>query len=107
MSDEDIRKLRAGLSSEPEWMRTCFEIALYTGCRFSECEIPMENIDLTTGTIRLRDASEARMIQEVFHSATSGLRELAKRLKESGRRVTCELSRDKWAHQLLLQGPRC
>lgn len=70
LSDAEIATLRAAIKSHivrhgkkmpdgDEWMRVAFEIALYTGCRFSECSIPVDCIDLDAGTLRIRDAKRA------------------------------------------------
>src|SRR5579872_5991144 len=40
MSDEEIRGIREALKSEPEWMRTAFDISLHTGCRLRETRLP-------------------------------------------------------------------
>ena len=34
-------------------MRTCFEIAIYTGCRVSDTNMPLRDIDLEAKTITL------------------------------------------------------
>lgn len=56
LSDEEIQTLRTYLKDQPEWMQVCFEISLYTGCRFNECAVQKEDIDLESGTLRLRDS---------------------------------------------------
>ncbi len=97
LTDADIAKIRARLASEPEWMRTCFEIALYTGCRFSECSIPMENIDLDGGTIRLRDAKRKEDDPRKYFTVPihTKLRVILSNLKRQGGVRTCNLSSDK------------
>lgn len=97
LTDKQIADIRAKLVGELEWMRTCFEIALYTGCRFSECSIPMENIDLTAGTIRLRDAKRSENDPRKYFTVPihASLRPTLERLAASGTTRTCELSADK------------
>jgi len=53
MTDEEITKIRTELLRWPEWMRTCFEIAIYTGCRVSDTNIPLRDVDLEAKTITL------------------------------------------------------
>jgi hypothetical protein len=97
LTDAQIEHLRARLSGEPEWMRTCFEIALYTGCRFSECEIPMDNIDLAAGTIRLRDAKRGENDPRKNFTVPCHpkLRLMLIELNAKGAPVTFRTSRDK------------
>jgi len=97
LSDAEIRTLHAAVLSQPDWMRVAFEIALYTGCRFSECEIPMENVDLESGTLRLRDAKRSDTDPRKFFTVPidDNLRPTLTRLKTDGAEVTCRLSRDK------------
>jgi integrase len=97
LTDDDIAKIRAKLVDQPEWMRTCFEIALYTGCRFSECSIPIENIDLTAGTIRLRDSKRGENDPRKHFTVPihQGLAPTLERIAASGQKITCSLSADK------------
>ena len=53
MTDEEITKIRAELARWPEWMRTSFEIAIYTGCRQGDTNIPLKDVDLEAKTITL------------------------------------------------------
>ena len=51
LTDDDIRAIRAALKGKPEWMSISFEIAIHTGCRESETQIELSNIDLARKTI--------------------------------------------------------
>ena len=53
MTDEEIAKIRAELGRWPDWMRICFEIALYTGCRLSDTNVPLKDVDLEAKTMTL------------------------------------------------------
>ncbi|MGA3182583.1 MAG: tyrosine-type recombinase/integrase [Verrucomicrobiota bacterium] len=53
MTDEEITRIRQELGRWPEWMRTCFEIAIYTGCRLSDTNIPLKDVDVEAKTITL------------------------------------------------------
>ena len=35
MTDEEITRIRQELGRWPEWMRICFETAIYSGCRLA------------------------------------------------------------------------
>lgn len=97
LTDAQIKKLRLGLAKQPDWMRAAFEIALYTGCRFSECEIPIENIDLRNGTIRLRDAKRSENDPRKYFTVPlhDKLRPIFQNLKSNRATKTCELNADK------------
>lgn len=47
MTDEEISRIRAALEKEPEWMQTCFDIALHTGCRLRETRLPLTCISFS------------------------------------------------------------
>ena len=51
LTDEEIRKIREALKTEPEWMQTAFEISLHTGCRLRETRIPLNCIDFAENKI--------------------------------------------------------
>lgn len=98
LTDAEITKIRNYLRGQPEWMRIAFEIALYTGCRFSECAIPIVNLDFATNSIRLRDAKRKegdprKYFTVPMHPALRPLLQQAAALRPLG--VTCELSQDK------------
>jgi integrase len=46
---EEIELCREAVKSREEWMRVCFEIGLFTGCRLRETRIPLTCIDLEAG----------------------------------------------------------
>jgi integrase len=97
LSDAQIKKLREAAANQPEWMRVAIEISLYTGCRFCECEIPMDDVDFDARTIRLRDAKRNDADPRKFFTVPMhpGLRPTLGRLRDAGAKVTCNLSGDK------------
>ncbi len=97
LSNADITAIRARLRDEPEWMRTAFEIALYTGCRFSECAIPIKNLDFAAGTIRLRDAKRKEGDPRKYFTVPmhNSLKPTLLALLNKGATETCSLSQDK------------
>ena len=97
LTDADLSVIRKELRNQPEWMRTAFEIALYTGCRFSECSIPIENIDLAGGSIQLRDAKRKEGDPRKYFTVPvhPSLKPTLAALIEKGATETCRLSQDK------------
>jgi site-specific recombinase XerD len=53
MSDGEIAQIREELHHWPGWMKPCFEIALYTGCRLGDTNVPLKDVDLKEKTIML------------------------------------------------------
>lgn len=51
LTDSEIQKIRKALVSEPEWMGVAFEIALHTGCRLRETELPLRYVDFANKTM--------------------------------------------------------
>jgi integrase len=45
-TEEEIVRCQEALIEREEWMRVCFDIALFTGCRLRETRIPLRCIDL-------------------------------------------------------------
>jgi site-specific recombinase XerD len=94
MTDEDIRIIREELQKEPEWMQTCFEICLLTGCRRHESSINFNDIDLEKRLIRFVDpkGGPKRAFTIKF---TRALVPLLQRLKDKGYEKTLELPEKK------------
>ncbi len=44
------------LQTQPEWMRVCFAICFYTGCRLHEAAVPLSDVDLTRRFIHFPQA---------------------------------------------------
>ena len=51
LSDQDIIDIRATLKEKEKWMQISFEIAIHTGCRQSETQIALKDIDFNRKTI--------------------------------------------------------
>lgn len=51
LTDEDIKSIRKALHEKPQWMQDSFEIAIHTGCRQSETQIALRDIDFKRNTI--------------------------------------------------------
>lgn len=97
LTDKEIETLRRALAKQPSWARIAFEISLYTGCRFSECEIPMTDVDLVAGSIRIRDAKRGEIDPRKFFTVPihPRLRPTLENLQRNGAEKTCSLTRDK------------
>lgn len=97
LTDGDVAKLRKALAQRAPWMRTCFEISLYTGCRFGECAFPLSHVDFEDGTIQMRDSKRKDDDPRKFFTVPlhPKLRPLLEALRDAGATVTCELSEDK------------
>jgi len=91
ITDEEVAKIREALRTKPEWMSTCFEIAMHQGCRLSETSLPLSNVSLETNEIQFKAKGrngEPHVFTTYLHE---GIRPLIARLKASGRKTTCDL----------------
>jgi len=88
MTEEEIQIIRAALPNQPEWMRIAFEIALATGCRFQETQIPMKCINFEDGEITFPSPKGGPDKSFTIPMPTA-LRPLLESLKN--RQVTCKL----------------
>ncbi len=89
ITDEEIKKIRDALTTEPEWMRFAFEISLHTGCRLRETRLPVECLDFVEKKITFPSpkGGEDRAFSIPMPSA---LRPLLERIRKSGQKVTLE-----------------
>lgn len=93
-TDEQIAKVKAELArktrrgpARPAWMSIAFEIALLTGCRLAETQIPFDRIDLARNVI-IFHTKGGKIHPVSIHPA---LRPLLEKLKAGGRKQTCQL----------------
>lgn len=86
-TDEQIALIRENLPSEPEWMRTCFEIAIHQGSRLRGCQISMSEVDLEGRRMVLHEKGH-KVFTVPIHPA---LIPLFVRLKAEGRVWSCEV----------------
>ena len=92
MTDADVAKIRDALAKKEghlplhdRWMTISFEIALHQGCRVSETNLPLADIDLKNNRITFH-AKRAKVYTTKLHPA---LVPLIRQLKESGIERTC------------------
>jgi site-specific recombinase XerD len=81
------RTICEALRSEPEWMRTSYDIAWHQGCRFSETCLPLSQVDLNRGTITFH----AKGGKDFTAPLARELRPLFERIKRQGRKVTFKM----------------
>jgi hypothetical protein len=89
LSDDDIALIRAQLVAldKPEWMRISFEIAIHQGCRQAETSFPLSRVDWKRNTIEFHGKRDGKFTAPMHPN----LLPLLKRLKDDGRKMTCEL----------------
>ncbi|MEP6669682.1 MAG: tyrosine-type recombinase/integrase [Chthoniobacter sp.] len=80
ITDDEIAAIRSALATRPEWMRTCFEIAIHQGCRFAETCLPLSNVDLERNRITFH-AKGGKTFTTLLHDA---LIPLFTRLRKEG-----------------------
>lgn len=90
-TEEDIALVRKALAVPhvPEWMRTSFEVALFTGCRLKETRIPLSCIDLPADTLTF-PTPKGGTGRSYTIPIPAGLRPLLEKLKASPRSHTLE-----------------
>ncbi len=95
LTDPEIDALLKASLSEPAWLRRALRIALYTGCRFSECQIAISDVDLTKRTITIRDAkrSEADPRKRFTIPMPEELRPVFEEMIANGETITAALTR--------------
>lgn len=90
LADHEIQTIRRALQSFPEWMFDSFEIALHTGCRLRETQIPMQLIDI--GRLKITFPSPKGGRARAFSvPIDDALIPTLERMKRDGRKVTCAL----------------
>jgi hypothetical protein len=83
LTDEDIIQIRAALKNRAPWMAISFEIAIHTGCRQSETQIALRDIDLKRKTITFANPKGGRA-RAFTVPLPSALESLLRSLKDSG-----------------------
>ena len=89
LTDDDIALIREQLVvlKQPEWMSISFEIAIHQGCRLTETSFPLSRIDWKRKTIEFHAKRDKKYTAPIH----SNLLPLLKRLKDEGRKITCEI----------------
>lgn len=99
-TDDQIQAVRAelarrsGLGRPSDWMAIAFEIALHQGVRISATQIPLADIDLERGLIKLREKGRKGQPAIFTLPLHPGIRPLLAELKaQEDRKFTCILPR--------------
>ena len=97
LTDSELRTLLTESRKEPKWLERSIWISAHTGCRFSECEIARENIDLRKKTITIIDAKrpDSDPRKRFTVPMAKELYPLFKEMLDNGESVTCRLTREK------------
>jgi integrase len=56
ITPEHVQKIWSELQAQPEWMRTCFSICFFTGCRLHESAVPLSDVDIKNRFIHFPQA---------------------------------------------------
>jgi len=93
-SDNEIKIVRKALSVEgvPEWMKVSFEIALATGCRLRETQIPLSCVDLKNRILTF-PCPKGGTGKSFSIPIPAAIEPMLKAMKTEGRELTCEVPR--------------
>ena len=93
-SDNEIKIVRKALSVEgvPEWMKVSFEIALATGCRLRETQIPLSCVDLKNRILTF-PCPKGGTGKSFSIPIPAAIEPMLKAMKAEGRELTCEVPR--------------
>jgi len=87
---EDILEIRRRLQTEPEWMRTSFEISVHHGTRLRATQVDLnQDVDWTAGTITFHEKGDRLLTVPIAPE----LRPLLERRRDEGHRFSCLLPR--------------
>jgi integrase len=93
-SDNEIKITRKALAVEgvPEWMRVSFEIALATGCRLRETQIPLDCVDLKNRILTF-PCPKGGTGKSFSIPIPAAIEPMLAKMKAEGREMTCEVPR--------------
>lgn len=89
MTPDEIATIRTALLDEPTWMTECFEIAIHQGCRLTETQVPVDQVDLVNQAITFKGKA-GKVFTTMLHPA---LVPLVRRKQAEGSKVLCTLPR--------------
>lgn len=89
ITEAEHRKILAALEKEPEWMRVCYLIAWHQGCRLTETQVLLSDVDLRRKVIGFRTKGHKAHVAEF--PLNPALVPLIETLKSEGREVACKL----------------
>jgi site-specific recombinase XerD len=93
-SDNEIKIVRKALSVKgvPEWMKVSFEIALATGCRLRETQIPLSCVDLKNRILTF-PCPKGGTGKSFSIPIPAAIEPMLTAMKAGGRELTCEVPR--------------
>ena len=93
-SDNEIKITRKALAVEgvPEWMKVSFEIALATGCRLRETQIPLECVDLKNRVLTF-PTPKGGAGKSFSIPIPAAIEPMLAKMKAEGREITCIVPR--------------
>jgi len=93
-SDNEIKIVRRALSVDavPKWMKVSFEIALATGCRLRETQIPLSCVDLKNRVMTF-PCPKGGSGKSFTIPIPAAIEPMLARMKAEGRELTCEVPR--------------
>ena len=85
ITDEEIKRIHAGLKKKPSWMGVVFQILINLGCRFNEARIPRARVNFTAKppTITIEDSKRKPEHQRRFYTVAmdEGFAQYLKQIK--------------------------
>lgn len=87
ISPAERAAIEAALARRPRWMRDCFCVAIHQGCRLSETQVPLDQVDLARDTIKFLGKGRKEFTTKL-HPA---VRQLAEEKLRLGERFLCVL----------------
>lgn len=79
ITDAEDAKIRSELESRPVWMRECYHIAMCQGCRLTETQVPMANVDLARCAITFHGKGD-KVFTTSIHPSLLPLAEAKKKI---------------------------
>ena len=89
LTDQEIIDIRAALKDRDRWMQISFEIAIHTGCRQSETQIALRDVDFKRKTITFASPKGGRA-RAFTVPLPSALEPLMASLRDTGAKYTLD-----------------
>mgnify|MGYP002478006919 CR=1 FL=1 len=87
-----ITRKALAVEGVPEWMRISFEIALATGCRLRETQIPLDCVDLKNRVLTF-PTPKGGAGKSFSIPIPAAIEPMLAKMKAEGREMTCEVPR--------------
>lgn len=93
-TDEEISKIRAGLTEYPEWMSISFELGLHQALRLRQTSFPLSCVDWKRNTITY-PRTIVKGSKAFTHPIDARIRPLLEKLQKDGAKMTCAIPPNK------------